>query len=86
MSEAMLFLAIHTHKYGTDVKVFKSEEMADEIFAGLPVEDEILLDAVDFAKKINIDYEPDKDEELSVQFIRHENFDIVSFKDFPYDA
>ena len=82
----MLFLAIHTHKHGTDVKVFKCDEMADEIFAGLPVEDDTMLDAVDFAKRINIDYEPHLDEELSVELISHDTFDTVNFKDFPYDA
>lgn len=84
---APLFIAIHKHEYGTDVKVFASDDDVEEIFASLPefyrfIDNPDGLTKVDFASRINIDFEPEKGESLEISFIDHESYDTVSFEDF----
>jgi hypothetical protein len=84
MSNTPLFIAIHKHEHGTDVKVFASEDDVEEIFSNLEDEsfDDEVLDKVTFANRLNIDFEPGKDETLEISYINHEKFDTIDFSDF----
>lgn len=87
-----LYIAIHKHEYGTDVKVFTATGVEDpaETFNALPENDVVAdddgefgaLTQVDFALRLNIDFEPEIGEELSIMFIDVDRFEDVNFSDF----
>jgi hypothetical protein len=85
-----LFIAIHTHEYGTSVRVFPCDQDAAEIFNTMPDpefdtdwdDDDEALTRVDFAKRLNLNYEPEKGERLEVQRIHSADFTPVDFSDF----
>lgn len=80
------FIAIHKHEYGTTVRVFQSEAPADTIFNNLPEYEDLdepdALTQADFAKRINLNFEPEKQETLEVQEFdpaKHEPVDLSDF-------
>jgi len=88
----MLYIAIHKHEYGQDIKIFKSFADAPKIFYNLPADDfdvddngddpAITLTQVDFAKRLGLDYEPHKGEELDIKPIEQHVYDNIDFSDF----
>lgn len=84
----MHFIAIHTHEYGSSVKLFNSDDDAEVIFNALPnpefgdEDEEDALTSIDFAKRINIDFEPEKGETLSVERFDPSTYDTLDFSDF----
>ena len=80
------FIAIHTHEFGTSVKVFQSEAPADTIFNNFPEYDDLdepdALSQSDFARRINVNFEPEKGETLVVQEFdasKHTPVDLSEF-------
>jgi hypothetical protein len=84
----MLFIAIHKHEYGQDVKLFNSGDDAVAIFYALPADQFDAEDAdtdltqVDFATRINVKYEPEKGETLDISLVPHETYQTLDFSDF----
>lgn len=81
---AKLYIAIHKHEYGSTVILFKSEQPADQIFNALPDPDDWVdaeFDRIDFAQRLNLDFEPYRDETLEVQEVQEANYDILDFSD-----
>lgn len=80
------YIAIHKHEYGTSVRLFQSEQPADTIFNCLSeYEDDDAPEALtqaDFAKRINLDFEPEKQETLEVQEFDPSQHEPVDFSDF----
>lgn len=77
-----MFVARHSHRFGVDFKIFQSREMADDIFAKLPETDVYELDSVDFARLLNIDFEPELGEELEIQWVNTTGWTVLDFTKF----
>jgi hypothetical protein len=80
------FIAIHSHEYGTTVTLFQSDTAADTIFNNLPecedLDDPDALTQSDFARRINLNFEPAKGETLTVQEFEPADHDPVDLSDF----
>jgi hypothetical protein len=81
-----IFIAIHKHECGTSVKVFQCYDNAESVFNHLPEHESLdepdALTQIDFASRININFEPDKGETLEVQKFdptKHDFIDITEF-------
>lgn len=84
-----LFIAIHNHEYGTSVNLFNSDQDAEAIFNALPnpefgddEDEDSDLTRVEFASRININFEPELGETLTVEAVPYSKFDTVDFTDF----
>ena len=86
--ELKTFIAVHKHEYGGTYALFKSSLDMEKIFNALPQtefgddEAEGTLTRVDFAYRLNLDYEPDREEELNVERIDVSKINEVDFSDF----
>jgi hypothetical protein len=90
-----LYIAVHEHRFGKDIKIFASGDDAETIFANLDSDDSFgnepdddvdsdmgVLTQVDFAKRINVDFEPELGETLTIHFIDADSFTAVDLSDF----
>ena len=71
------FIALHSHRFGTDIHLFQSEYNAVEMFIRLSTGQQI-----EFAEALGIDYEPDREETLEVVFATDESFEDADLSAF----
>lgn len=80
------YVAIHKHEYGSTVRLFQSEQDAVAIFNRLPEYEDLdepdTLTQADFASRLNLNYEPEKQETLEVQSFDPTKHEPVDFTDF----
>lgn len=82
------YAVIHTHRFGTTVAAFESEtEDLGRIFSRLPEspddeDDEESKTQVEFARRLNLDYEPENEESLEIHELLFDEWDTVDFSDF----
>lgn len=81
------FIAIHRHEYGYSMVLFNADADALEVIQKLPqdeseAEDDTMLTLVDFAQRINLDFEPEKGEELTFDVLDTTKYDTIDLTDF----
>lgn len=81
------FIAVHRHEYGYTMALFNADEDALEVINALPQDESDTenpgdLTVVDFAKRININFEPEKGEELTFDTLDANKYDTIDLTDF----